>query len=111
MNRPSPLLQKFRVLRALTFFLASSSGIRISAQISTATVAGVVQDSSKASIPDASVKLINTQTGTENDAATSHDGAFVLPGVIPGPYTLQIERQGSAESSSTSATRKPYSYA
>ena len=90
------VMEKFRFIRALVFFLASCSGIRVSAQVSTATVAGVVQDSSKASIPGASVKLINTQTGAENDAMTSHDGGFVLPGVIPGAYTLQIERQGFA---------------
>src|SRR5882757_5384315 len=102
MNRGSLIMQKlrvmekFRFIRALVFFLASCSGIRVSAQVSTATVAGVVQDSSKASIPGASVRLINTQTGAENDATTSHDGGFVLPGVIPGAYTLQIERQGFA---------------
>jgi Carboxypeptidase regulatory-like domain/TonB dependent receptor len=90
------VMEKFKFVRALVFFLASCSGIRVSAQVSTATVAGVVQDSSKASIPGASVRLINTQTGAENDALTSHDGGFVLPGVIPGAYTLQIERQGFA---------------
>jgi hypothetical protein len=95
MNRAT-VLDKFRFIRTLIFFLASCSGIRSSAQVSTATVAGVVQDSSKASIPGASVKLINTQTGTENDTTTSHDGSFVLPGVIPGAYTLQFERQGFA---------------
>jgi hypothetical protein len=88
--------EKFRFIRALVFFLVSFSGIRVLAQASTATIAGVVQDSSKASIPGASVKLINTQTGAENDAMTSHEGGFVLPGVIPGAYTLQIERQGFA---------------
>jgi hypothetical protein len=96
MNRVSLVMERFRFIRTLIFFLASCSGIRVSAQVSTATVAGVVQDSSKASIPGASVKLINTQTGAENDAVTSHDGGFVLPGVIPGAYTLQIERQGFA---------------
>jgi hypothetical protein len=88
--------EKFGFLRTLIFFLASCSGIPISAQVSTATVAGVVQDSSKANIPGASVKLINIQTGAENDVATGHDGAFVLSGIIPGAYTLQIERQGFA---------------
>jgi Carboxypeptidase regulatory-like domain/TonB dependent receptor/TonB-dependent Receptor Plug Domain len=96
MIRRATVLDKFRFIRTLIFFLASCSGIRSGAQVSTATVAGVVQDSSKASIPGASVKLINTQTGTENDTTTSHDGSFVLPGVIPGAYTLQIERQGFA---------------
>ena len=94
MNRVPMVLEKFG--GALIFFLASFSWVRISAQVSTATVAGVVQDSSKASIPSASVKLINTQTGAENQTATGHDGAFVLPGVIPGAYTLQIERRGFA---------------
>lgn len=66
------------------------------AQVSTANVMGVVQDSSNASIQDASVKLINVQTGTENDSKTGRDGGFLLPGVIPGAYTLQIEREGFA---------------
>ena len=96
MNRVSLVMERFRFIRALVFFLASCSGTRVSAQVSTATIAGVVQDSSKASIPGASVRLINTQTGAENDAMTSHDGGFVLPGVIPGAYTLQIERKGFA---------------
>jgi hypothetical protein len=96
MNRSATVLDKFRLIRALVFFLASCFGIRSSAQLSTATVAGLVQDSTRSSITGASVKLINTQTGAENGTTTSHDGSFVLPGVIPGAYTLQIERQGFA---------------
>jgi hypothetical protein len=64
------------------------------AQVSAANVAGVVEDSTGARIPDASVKLINVLTGTENASTTNRDGVFLLPGVIPGTYTLQIERQG-----------------
>jgi len=96
MIRSATVLDRLRFIRTLVFFLASCSGIRSGAQVSTATVAGVVQDSTKASIPGASVKLINTQTGTENGTTTSHDGSFVLPGVLPGAYTLQFERQGFA---------------
>src|SRR5580658_8151019 len=96
MNRRPTVLDKFRFIRTLLVFLASCSGIRSGAQVSTATVAGEVQDSTRASILGASVKLINTQTGAENDTTTSHDGSFVLPGVIPGAYTLQFERQGFA---------------
>ena len=71
-------------------------GLRSFAQFSAATVAGVVQDSSKAAITNASVKLINTQTGTENDSTTNPEGGFLLAGIIPGAYTLQIERDGFA---------------
>jgi Carboxypeptidase regulatory-like domain/TonB-dependent Receptor Plug Domain len=66
------------------------------AQVSTANVTGIVQDASSARIRDAAVKLINVQTGAENDSTTSSDGRFILPGVIPGAYTLQIEREGFA---------------
>jgi hypothetical protein len=55
---------------------------------------GTVQDASRASIPNTSIKLINLQTGTENDATTTDEGSFLLQGVIPGAYTLQIERNG-----------------
>lgn len=70
--------------------------LRVFGQLSTATLLGTVQDSSKASIPDAELKLINTQTGTENDTITNAQGGFLLPGIIPGAYTLQIERRGFA---------------
>ena len=63
-------------------------------QVSTANVTGVVEDSTGARIRDATVKLINNLTGAENDASTNRDGVFLLPGVIPGSYTLQIGRNG-----------------
>ena len=87
------LSQQNRVLRSLSL-LVLCIGYRSFAQFSSATVTGVVQDSSKAGITDANLKLINTQTGTENDSHTDQEGGFLLPGVIPGTYTLQIERDG-----------------
>ncbi len=53
------------------------------AQVSTANVAGLVEDSTGARIPDANVKLINNLTGAENDSKTNHVGIFLLPDVIP----------------------------
>src|SRR5258708_1067013 len=61
---------------------------------SNAAINGVVQDTSDAMIPNARVKLINTATGTESNSTTNKSGSFVLPSVMPGHYTLQIERQG-----------------
>ena len=86
-----------RIPKAKSFFLLFLCfAFHAPAQFSTATVMGIVQDSSRASIPDARLKLINTQTGTENDSTTNNQGEFMLPGVIPGTYTLQIERDGFA---------------
>ena len=82
---------KWQLLFILLFFGASSW-----AQVSTATLLGIVQDSTKASLPAATVKLINIQTGAENDSVTNRDGGFLLYGVLPGAYTLRIERTGFA---------------
>ena len=89
------LSHQSRALRSLSL-LVLWIACRAFAQFSAATVTGVVQDSSKAGITDAKLKLINTQTGTENDSNTDQEGGFLLPGVIPGTYTLQIERDGFA---------------
>jgi hypothetical protein len=61
---------------------------------SSAAINGIVQDTTDARIPNASVKLINTDTGTESDSKTSKDGNFSIPSVLPGHYRLQIERDG-----------------
>lgn len=64
------------------------------AQISTASVTGMVEDATTARIPAANVKLLNTLTGTENDAQTNRSGVFLLSGVLPGEYTLEIDQMG-----------------
>jgi hypothetical protein len=74
------------------------------AQVSTANVTGAVEDSSGARIAGAGVKLVNSQTGTENDSTTNQYGIFLLPGVIPGKYILQIERKGFATAQFTGIT-------
>jgi hypothetical protein len=61
---------------------------------SSAAVNGVVQDTTDARIPNANVKLINTDTGTESNSKTNKDGIFTVPSVLPGHYRLQIEREG-----------------
>lgn len=84
-----------RGMRKIQFLLLLLT-LRTAAQVSTATVVGTVQDSSSAAIPDAQLKLINDQTGTENDSATGSDGRFVLTGILPGTYRLWIQRAGFA---------------
>jgi Carboxypeptidase regulatory-like domain/TonB-dependent Receptor Plug Domain len=70
--------------------------ISAGAQTSTAAVLGTVQDASRAGIPHASIRLLNADTGTENDSVTDGQGEFLLSGVNPGNYMLEIERTGFA---------------
>lgn len=78
------------------FFCYFLFSVSILAQVSTANVSGMVEDSAQARIPKTDVKLINVLTGTENASTTDNDGIFFLPGVLPGAYVLQIERDGFA---------------
>jgi len=81
----------------LKFFFVSvllSPLTGLSQSSKSAAVGGIVEDATDARIPDAKVKLINTDTGTENTATTSKDGNFTIPSVLPGHYSLQIERDG-----------------
>jgi Carboxypeptidase regulatory-like domain/TonB-dependent Receptor Plug Domain len=91
MSRP---ISKFPF--AWTVCLVFWPALQSRAQVSTANLTGMVEDATGARIAGAAVKLINSQTGTENDSTTSRDGIFLLPGVLPGSYTLQIGREGFA---------------
>jgi hypothetical protein len=82
--------------RMIWLVLVLSCSTHAFAQVSTANLAGVVEDATGARISDANIKLINILTGAESDSTTSHDGVFLLPGMIPGAYTLQVERLGFA---------------
>jgi Carboxypeptidase regulatory-like domain/TonB-dependent Receptor Plug Domain len=88
----SGLIKRGYRLLPLLIMLATS----LAAQIGTSNLAGVIQDSSNANIPNATIKLISMETGAENDSATDREGRFILPALLPGAYTLQIEREGFA---------------
>ena len=63
-------------------------------QASTATVSGTVKDSSGAVVPGASVLLLHTGTNVSLRTSTNEVGYFIYPGVIPGPYRLEVEVPG-----------------
>jgi hypothetical protein len=78
------------------FLLLISLAIPVRAQVGTANVIGVVVDSTNARIPGAQIKLLNTQTGAENDSTTNEVGVFALAGILPGNYILEVARDGFA---------------
>src|SRR5256714_7301289 len=60
----------------------------------TATLNGVVRDSSAAVIPQATVTLHNTDTGTERQSLTNDSGLYVFVSVPPGEYVLKVAKDG-----------------
>ncbi len=72
------------------------AGTFLAGQANISSVEGIVEDSTGARVPEANVKLVNGVTGAENRSTTNQDGLFALPGIFPGPYTLEIARYGFA---------------
>lgn len=66
----------------------------LSAQISTGTIAGVVEDISGAVIPKATITIKQTGTGEERKAVTMGNGDFNVPFLQPGGYSLTASAGG-----------------
>src|SRR3954465_10473644 len=60
----------------------------------TATLVGTVTDNTGASVPGASIKIVNTETQFVYTGQTSPEGAYYVPNLIPGTYSFTIEAPG-----------------
>src|SRR5262245_8627967 len=59
-----------------------------------ATVTGVVTDPSGQSVPGASVKVHNDDTGVVTDLITNQAGSYSSPSLVLGNYTITVEMAG-----------------
>jgi hypothetical protein len=74
----------------LVYFLAAPH----SHAQSLAGMYGVVTDSTGAAVSEANVSVTNSATGVVNHAVTSSAGTYVITDLIPGVYTVSIEKAG-----------------
>ena len=65
-----------------------------SAQLSTASLNGTIQDQSGGVVPNATVVLTRTGTGVSLNTVTDSAGRYSFPILQPGVYTLTAEAQG-----------------
>src|SRR6266536_602644 len=63
-------------------------------QVTTATLYGVVQDTSGAILPGVSVTVTHQGTNLTREAVTDGRGEFALPALPAGPYAIRIEISG-----------------
>src|SRR5260370_38469697 len=64
------------------------------AQLSTASLSGVVKDSSGAAVPKSKVMLKNVATGVEHTTTTKDAGAYLFVEIIPCSYGSPASRKG-----------------
>src|SRR5216683_2197776 len=78
-----------RTLLWLISILAFST-VAALAQLSTASLNGVVRDSTGAVVPKTSVTLRNSDTGVERNSVSNEAGTYVFSDINPGRYTLKV---------------------
>src|SRR5262249_45607563 len=64
------------------------------AQVDRAALTGTVKDASEAVVPGATVTARNTATNVPAQAVTDAQGTYVIAGLIPGPYVVEVELSG-----------------
>jgi hypothetical protein len=64
------------------------------AQTSNAQVSGLVTDTTGAVIAGAEIRAVNVATNVPYSAVSNGAGIYVLPELLPGPYTISVTAQG-----------------
>jgi len=60
----------------------------------TATINGTVRDSTGAVVPEATVVLHSRETNLDRTVVTNSVGAYVIPQIHPGAYTVKVSKSG-----------------
>jgi hypothetical protein len=89
-------------------YVFSQNGVDIS-KLEAGQIGGIVADANGAVVPNATVTVVNTQTGARQTTRSDGDGRWVVSGVAPGPTSVNIESPGfrSARQELEVATGKP----
>ena len=78
---------RFALIGIFCFLLSASAEIGFS-QTSTATLTGIVQDSTGAIVPNVAVTATNTDRNTIQTTRTNETGAYVIPALNAGNYSV-----------------------
>jgi hypothetical protein len=77
---------------ALALALFSAGPAR--AQVSGATLSGLITDENGGPVPDANVAVKNLGTGAVRELKTNSDGFYSTPNLIPGSYEVRVAAKG-----------------
>src|ERR1700757_1831269 len=79
---------------AVLFLLVVSLTAPLIGQLTSGSITGRVTDTSGSAIQGATVTATNTTTGTILRANTDGQGNYVISGIDPGPYHLDVGKDG-----------------
>ncbi|MEZ5290922.1 MAG: carboxypeptidase regulatory-like domain-containing protein [Vicinamibacterales bacterium] len=78
----------------LGLVLAAALAAPPAASAQTAELRGAVGDSTGSALPGVTVTVVNTATGVERVVVTDEQGAFRIPALQPGPYSVESSLVG-----------------
>src|SRR5581483_10665804 len=81
------------LLAAIAIIAIGGSSVG-SAQVTSATLTGVVRDSSGAGIPEASIAVTNVGTNIGRQVRSDASGTYTIPQLVPGEYRVEAEKTG-----------------
>ena len=70
------------------------SGLVVSAQVTTATISGIVQDPSGSVVPGVTIKVRNVDTGSSRTLTSDVGGRYIAPDLTVGNYEVQAQQSG-----------------
>ena len=92
-KQSSRLLPDVQIVGILSFLLLLLLGSAV-AQVSTASINGVIRDPAGAVIPGATIVLRNIDTSVERTSTTNEAGAYGFVSIPPGNYTIESTAKG-----------------
>jgi Carboxypeptidase regulatory-like domain/TonB-dependent Receptor Plug Domain len=94
------MISHIRIRIVLVLTLLNISGLWLNAQtLTSATIVGIVTDSTGAAIPGATVRITQAETDAARTAKTGSGGEYRFPFLKPGEYTVTAENTGLAATS------------
>lgn len=89
---------------AAALLLVACLSVTSHGQSGDATLAGMVEDQTGAVVPNVPLKIVNLDTGVTSRATTNGSGLFSISDLIPGRYTLHVQKPGYASVDLTGIT-------
>jgi len=75
-------------------FLVFGAFLPLSGQTFYGSIVGAVTDASKAAMANATVTVTNTSTSERHTAETASDGGYRFVNLVPGTYSILVEKPG-----------------
>lgn len=85
------VMRSFLVASILCFGM---SGLVSGQEETAAAINGQVTDAAGASVPNATVTIVNVGTGTNRNVQTNEEGNYSVSPLVPGNYTVTVEQSG-----------------